>query len=62
MSLTGVRCEYSEVVIEFGYDCYTSCDDGLYFCDYDCAERYYDIKPHTLDELDVVDIFENVRI
>ena len=62
MSLRGVRCEHCEELIEFGYDCYTSGDNGLYFCDCDCAERYYDLRPHILDELDVIDIFESVRI
>lgn len=60
--LNGVRCEYCEEVIKFGEDCYISNDDGLYFCDHNCAERYYNIRPHTLDELDVVDAFETVRL
>ena len=33
----GVRCECCDNPIYFGYDCYTSVDAGLYFCDSDCA-------------------------
>lgn len=57
----GVRCECCDNPIYFGYDCYTSVDAGLYFCDSDCAIEYYEITAHTLDELDVIDIFEGIH-
>ncbi len=56
MNIRGVKCEYCDTHIGFGYDCCMSIIDNIYFCDYDCANEYYSIKLHTLDELDLIDI------
>lgn len=61
MKISGVKCEQCEEHIKFGYDCYVSVDSGLYFCDRYCAIDYYEITPHTLDELDIIDIFDGVH-
>lgn len=61
MKVTGARCEYCDDMIYFGSDCCMSIDDGIYFCDNDCANEYYTIKLHTLDELDLIDIFEGIH-
>jgi len=61
VKVTGVKCEHCEEHIKFGYDCCISDESGLYFCDNYCATEYYGIRLHTLDELDIIDVFEYTR-
>ena len=57
----GVKCEYCEDLIEIGYDCCIGLEDGIFFCDNTCADDYYGIRLHTLDELDIINVFEYIK-